>query len=113
MLAVARARPSEPVLSPDDDGEIPEPIRQKLADTMSKSDRVLLEYVARVGRVELDDRIQFVDPKAPSVDGWTLFFFECHGLLASEVDPANRLYILSTPALTSFLNPPAKRRRRG
>ena len=113
-MMVATPIPDHALMSPEDD-ELPPVVRIMVLKEVSKSDRALFEYLLRVGRVELDDELRLVDPKAPTIDAWSLAWWEARGVIHTEADPGGRLWISKTRALEELLRDPDKkngRRRR-
>ncbi|MDE2022208.1 MAG: hypothetical protein KGI71_04860 [Patescibacteria group bacterium] len=108
------SRSMQPVMSPEDES-IPPVVRIMVLGEMDRSDRELLEYMARVRRVELDATLKPVDPQAPDIDyPFALMWFECRGILVGEIDPGGRLWLCATKALDELLAPevPERGRRR-
>ena len=96
---------AEPLLlAPEDDGHISDPLRKKVEELMSKSDREFLTKLRTQKRIEAgaDD-----DPGELSV-----LYLQYYGLLEVDMDPGARIFLCATPVLELFFEPPVKRRRR-
>lgn len=104
----------EPVLSPDDDKDVPAAVGLRVRQSLSKQDRRLCEFMQRVIRVELGEQGRPVVLVDASLDFdplrvyWLLHF----GVLTLFVDQADRLFLVTTDTNDYLLGAPCKRRRR-
>ena len=119
MMALRHAAPSSPLVAPDDDGQMSDVIADELSRTMNPSDRKMFAWLLKQVRVELDEHVQPLNPTAPHLDPFDMFYWQSFGLLQVETDPAGRMFLCSTKVLVEFMSrtPSAsthgKRRRRG
>ena len=98
-------------LSPEDD-EIPDVIRIMVLQEVGKVDRDLFTYLLKVGRVELDEGLQIIDPHAPECSPFALMWWEAKGVLAVETDPGGRLWIGKTRVMEELMREPKQKRGR-
>ena len=111
MMAASQPPPSSHLMSPEDD-ELPPVVRIMVLKEVSKSDRELFAYLMKVERVELDEELRLVDPRAPVIDAWSLAWWEARGVIHTEADPGGRLWISKTRALEELLREPSKKNGR-
>ena len=98
-------------MSPEDD-ELPAVTRIMILKEVSKSDRLLFEYLMKVDRVELDDQLRIIDPRAPQLAAFDLMWWEIKGVIGVESDPGGHLWISKTRVLEELLRDPAKKNGR-
>jgi hypothetical protein len=108
-MPVTAAMARDPLLSPDDD-EMPAVVRIMVLEEVSKADRELFAYLLKVGRVELGEQLQIIDPRAPQVSPFTLMWYEARGVLGVETDPGGRLWIGKTRAMEELMKEPAEKK---
>jgi hypothetical protein len=116
-MALRHAPPSSPLVAPDDDGQMSDAIADELSRTMNKGDRTMFSWLLLEEKVELDEGVQPLDPLAPRLNAFDLFYWGSFGLLQVETDPAGRMFLCSTKVLAEFMSrtpgDTGKRRRRG
>jgi hypothetical protein len=97
MVAAAQA----PLLAPEDDGQIPAELRRRVEDSLSVSDKEMLLRLRLVERMEVHDENML-----------NVLWMMHHGLLSTDVDPSDRVFLVITPITIAFVDPPQKKRRR-
>jgi hypothetical protein len=104
----------EPVLSPDDDKDIPPAVGMRVRESLSRQDRRLLEFMRRVVRVELGEqgRPVLVYDASLDFDPFRIFWLLHFGVLTLAVDSADRVFLVTTDTNDFILDTPCKRKRR-
>ena len=65
-----------------------------------------------MGRVELDESLRILDPRAPPASAFALMWWEAKGVLHVETDPGGHLWIGKTRAMEELMREPKQKRGR-